>query len=151
MSTAANLSEVVRRVFMHPSGSVVALVDDLLRVCREHNLQLDWQADRCRVRSREGDWEPFMDVPLRRSVFRAMLARLGALCNEGTANAVSPYGGQGEFSSISNPPAICRVSFTNTPAEQKLQLTVEARPAAEPSTPDRRLSTAPLRDGATAG
>jgi len=101
------------------------LVDDLLAVCLEHGLQLDWQADRCRVRSFGGGWEESIDVPLRKSVFRAILARVATLCNERIPNSVSPYGGQGELSVGANRPAVFRVTFANTPTEQKLELMTE--------------------------
>jgi hypothetical protein len=98
------------------------LVEDLLAVCLEHGLQLDWQADRCRVRPPGGDWEELMGVPLRKSVFRAILARVAALCNEQAPHSVSPYGGQGELSVGASPTAVFHVAFVNTPEAQKLEL-----------------------------
>lgn len=116
---------LLRNAFEHPTRGVVGLVDDLLMACREHGLQLDWQADHCRVRSAGGDWEELLDVPLRKSVFRAILARIAALCNERRPNSVSPYGGQAELlmGAGTNPTAVLRITFANTSAEQKLELT----------------------------
>lgn len=57
-------------------------------------------------------------IPLPKSVFRALLARLAALCNERKPNSVSPYGGTGEVVIEGAPPKVIRVWFTNTPAEQ---------------------------------
>src|SRR5438132_1432009 len=131
VDTSSYVSGALRRVLVHPTGGVAGLVDELLTLCQEHDLQLDWQADRCRVRSRKGDWEELIDVPVRKSVFRAILARMAALCNERTPNSVSPYGGQGEFSASTNSPAVFRVTFSNTPAEQRLELTTDQSPAAE--------------------
>ncbi len=128
MNTSSGFSVVLRHVLAHPQNGVAGLVDNLLAVCRAHGLQLDWQADRCRVCVRGGDWEELDDVPLRKSEFRAILARLAALCNERTPNSVSPYGGQGELAVGANPPAVFRVTFTNTPAEQKLELLTEVAP-----------------------
>src|SRR5438552_15960180 len=102
-------------ILLHGAGGVVGLVNDLLAACREHGLQIDWEGDRCRVRSAGGDWEEVADVPVRKSAFRAILARVAALCNERTPNSVSPYGGQGELSTGTNPPGVFRVVFTNTP------------------------------------
>jgi hypothetical protein len=62
------------------------------------------------------------DVPLPKSVFRAILARLAALCNERTPNSVSPYRGEGECSVGTNPPVVFRVAFVNTPGEQRLEV-----------------------------
>src|SRR6266550_5064295 len=121
MSTLASFSEVLRRVLTQPTNGVVGLVDELLTVCREHGLDLDWQADGCRVRSFGGSWEELGHLPLRKSVFRAILARIAVVCNERTANTISPYGGQSEWSVDANPPAVFRLRFTNTTAEQKLE------------------------------
>lgn len=131
MSTSSHFSDLLCHILLHPTGGVAGLVDDLLTVCREHDLQLDWQGDRCRVRPSKADREELIDVPLRTSVFRAILARVAALCNERTPNSVSPYGGQGELSAGANPPTVFRVTFTNTTAEQQLRLLIETEPAAE--------------------
>jgi hypothetical protein len=131
VDTSSYVSGALRRVLVHPTGGVAGLVDELLTLCQEHDLQLHWQADGCRLRSRKGDWEELIDVPFRKSVFRAILARIAALCNERIPNSVSPYGGQGEFSAGANPRAVFRVTFSNTPAEQRLELTTDHRPAAE--------------------
>jgi hypothetical protein len=122
MNTTSHPSKAVLNVLTQPTRGVVGLVDDLLKACWEHGLHLDWQADRCRVRSPGGKWEEWVDVPLRKSVFRAILARVAALCNERAPSSVSPYGGQGELSVGADPAAVCRITFVNTPAEQKLEL-----------------------------
>lgn len=133
MNTTSQLTEVFRNPFENPSRGVVGLVDDLLRLCPKQGLRLDWQADRCRIRFLNGGAEETTDVPLCKSVFRAILARIAVLCNERKPNSVSPYGGQGELSARANPPAAFRVSFANTPAEQKLELMAEMAPPAEDS------------------
>jgi len=122
MTTPSPVATSLLRALAHPTRGVVGLVDDLLALCREHNLQVDWQADRCRVRACGSEWEELRDVTLRKSVFRAILARIAALCNEQAAISVSPYGGQAELSVGTNPPVVFRVAFANTPAEQTLEL-----------------------------
>jgi hypothetical protein len=121
-------STELRGILMHPTRGVIGLVDDLLKVCQAHRLQLDWQADRYRLRPFMGEWEEIGDVSLRKSVLRAILARVAALCNERTPNSVSPYGGSGEVSVGGSPRAICKVTFTNTLVEQKLELVTETAP-----------------------
>jgi hypothetical protein len=123
MSRASPSSDALRRVLTQPTGGIAGLVDDLLTVCREQGLQLDWQADRCRMRSFAEDWQEWRDVPLRKTVFRAVLARLAVLCNERNPGSTSPYGGQGEIIVGANPATVFRVVFTNTPGEQRLELT----------------------------
>jgi hypothetical protein len=124
------LAGVFRSALERPTDGVVGLVDDLLRLCQERGLQLDWQADCCRVRSLTSGAEEVIDLPLRTSVFRATLARLAALCNERAPNSVSPYGGKGELTIGANPATVFRVEFTNTPAEQRLELTPVRRDGA---------------------
>lgn len=137
MSITSPLPTVLRTALTHPTRGIAGVVDDLLAACRESGLQLDWQTDRCRVRSGGGDAEELVDVPLRRSVFRAILARVAALCNERSPNSVSPYGGQTELSLGANPARVVRVTFTNTPDEQRLELSqVQPRPATHSAGPD---------------
>lgn len=136
----------IRSALEQPTRGVVGLVDDLLRVCRERGLQLDWQADRCRMRSEGGDWEELTDLPLRKSVFRAILARIAALCNERKPDSVSPYGGQGEISTGPDSPAVFRVAFVNTASEQKLQLMNRSETAGKGTQPPRQLEQ-PTTDG----
>jgi hypothetical protein len=128
MSTTSPLSGALRQVFMQPTRGIVGLVDDLLAVCLAQGLQLDWQTDHCRARSGEGEWEELEDVPLRKSVFRAVLARVAVLCNERSPKSVSPYGGQGELSIGASPGTVLRVAFVNTPAAQRLELRTVTAP-----------------------
>jgi hypothetical protein len=128
MNTTSKLAEAFRDAIEHPARGVVGIVDDLLRLCPAQGLRLDWRANGCRIRCRIGDSEETIDVPLRKSVFRAILARIAVLCNERTPNSVSPYGGESELSIGTNPPEVFRVSFANTPTEQMLELTIEASP-----------------------
>ena len=122
MNTMSHVAESFRRVLTQPTRGIVGLVDDLLTLCRDQRLQLDWQADRCRVRSDGGDWTELTDLSLPKSAFRAVLARVAVLCNERTPNAVSPYGGQAELPAGANPHEVIKVTFVNTPTEQKLEL-----------------------------
>src|SRR5882724_4162135 len=143
MSTPSHWSAALRNVVLQPTDGIVGLVDNLLSLCRQHGLELDWQAGRCRVRSAGGEWRDLDDVPLRTSVFRAILARLAALCNERRPGAVSPYGGAGEIAVGGNPVTVFRVAFTNTPGEQRFEL---ARAAAAESVPHIDLDTGALLD-----
>ena len=118
-------AETIRRILLQPTNGIVGLVDELLEVSMKISHQMDWQADRCRVRFFDGDWKESIDVPMRKSVFRAILARIAALCNEQTSVAISPYGGQGDLSVGANS-ARLRVAFVNTPEIQKLELMVKS-------------------------
>jgi hypothetical protein len=70
----------------------------------------------------EGVWEELSDVSLRKSVFRAILARVATLCNEFAPDSVSPYGGTGQFVLPSHPGVVVRVDFANTPDAQELRI-----------------------------
>lgn len=122
MSTLSPFSERLQRAFNPSRRGVIGIVDELLVLCREEGLQLDWQANRCRVRRLGAAVQESTEIPLPKSVFRAILARLAALCNERTPNSVSPYGGEGEFSVLTEPQTVFRVTFTNTPGEQRLEV-----------------------------
>ncbi len=115
----------IQGVLGRPAGGVVGLVDDLLALCRECRLELDWQDGQCRVRSRGGEWQS-INVSLRTSVFRAILARVATLCNERSTKSVSPYGGLGEVSVGTDSTAPLSITFVNTPQEQKLKVTQAA-------------------------
>lgn len=122
MSTPLTPADRLRHALTAPTRGVLGLVDDLLAVSREHGLRLDWQADLCRVRLLGDGLEDTLEVPLRKSVVRAALARIAVLCNERKPNSVSPYGGQGELSVGTDPAAVLRVTFMNTADEQRLEL-----------------------------
>jgi hypothetical protein len=123
MSTPSPLFELLRQSLLAPSRGVIGLVDNLLTVCREQDLQLDWHNDRCHVRSPGEHPEELLNVPFRKWIFRAILARIAVVCNEQVSDAVSPYGGQAEIRLGAKPTGVFRVAFTNTPGEQHLTIT----------------------------
>jgi hypothetical protein len=98
------------------------LVDDLLLLCRDQGIELDWQSDICRWRHSGGKWEEPIAASIRKSEFRAILARIATLCNERIPDSVSPYGGEGELSVGASPAAVFTVRLINTAAEQRLEL-----------------------------
>jgi hypothetical protein len=120
MSSQSTFPERLLKVFQPTSLGVVGLVDDLLSLCRERELQLDWQSQRCLVRTLGSGPQESMELPLQKSVFRAILARMAVLCNEQIPNSVSPYGGEGQVIVASDSRMVFRVVFTNTPSSQSL-------------------------------
>jgi hypothetical protein len=130
--------ERLSRALTTPARGILGLVEDLLAMSREHGLQLDWQAGHCRVRFLEGGPAAWIEVPLRKSVVRAALARVAVLCNQRNPNSVSPYGGQGELLAGADPTTAIRVTFVNTPDEQSLELT----PLRNAASPASRASSA---------
>lgn len=156
--------EQLTRAFRPNERGIVGVVDELLALCvavageveslptsrREKLLELGWNDGTCSVRlvgvaSPEAGpitgEEPtsttpaLFQAPLSMSMFRAMLARFAALCNEHTADSVSPYGGEGEILPHSNSKARLRVAFKNTQREQWLEVRrVGEHPASAPAT-----------------
>jgi hypothetical protein len=120
MSTILSPSDILRGILREPISGIVGLVDDLLAACRDHGLRLEWQMGHLRVRSSVEDWQELGELPVRKTVFRSILARLATLCNERRPNSCSPYGGQGGIAVGST---LFHVVFTNTPGEQRLALT----------------------------
>lgn len=120
MNTTSTLSDALRRALEPPTSGFVGIVDNLLSLCRGGNLELAWCDGTCRGKIRRGATEESIEIPFRKPVFRAILARIAALCNEWHPDSVSPYAGQSELAVASDLPAVFQVTFVNTPDEQKL-------------------------------
>lgn len=121
----------VQTAFQPTPRGVVGLVDDLLGLCRLYQLRVSFRAGQCSVRRLGADAHESLDIPVPKSVFRAALARVAAICNEQRPDSVTPYRGDGDIavlppvpqdSSKRLPPSACYVSFTNTPSEQQLEM-----------------------------
>jgi hypothetical protein len=138
MSIPSSSLADLRKAIESPRGGFVSIVDDILLVCRRDALHLDWRDERCRVVSDNGEQDAEIEMPLRRSGFRAVLARIAKLCNDQAApGTFSPYGGSSELTFASAPEMVLRVSWANTLGEQ--WLTVVPVVVASPS------STTPIR------
>ena len=121
-------AERVQKAFRPTPRGALGLVDDLLGLCRVHQLRLRFADGHCSIRRLGADDPDSLTVPLPKSVFRAALARVAALCNEQHPGSVTPYRGEGELvvppslAPNGTPPSSCYVSFTNTPSEQQLEM-----------------------------
>jgi hypothetical protein len=128
MTHSTPFAERVQSAFKPTPRGVVGLVDDLLSLCRVHQLRMSFRDGRCSMHRLGADAQEALEVPLPKSVFRAVLARIAALCNEHCPHSVTPYRGEGEIivpppiSPNSVRPSTCYVSFTNTPSEQLLEV-----------------------------
>ena len=137
MSESSPFAEGLRMAFRPTSRGVVGLVDDLLGLCEVHQLGLRFEEGSCLVRRLGADIGDSLTVPIPKSVVRAALARIAALCDEQHPGSVTPYRGAGELavppprSPSSTPPSTCHVSFVNTPAEQHLEMRFSRSSAGE--------------------
>jgi hypothetical protein len=121
MNHPSSFPDRLRKAFTPGQRGVVGVVEDLLALCREQDFQLTWQLNQCHIRSL-GEPIELLEIPLQKSVFRAILARVPVLCNERVPNSVSLYGGEGELSLATNPPTVFHVVFANTPEEQRVEV-----------------------------
>lgn len=110
------------QVFLvRPNRSIIQIVDQLLSISLDHLLQIDWRDNILRVRQREGDWKQ-LELPIRKSIFRAILARLATLANESTPTSVSLYGGRSNVSVQGHPDLLIHFSCSNLTGDQWLEL-----------------------------
>src|ERR1700730_10279557 len=72
----------VQMAFQPTPRGVVGLVDDLLGLCRLYQLRINFGDGHCSVRRLRADAQESLNVPVPKSVFRAALARIAAICNE---------------------------------------------------------------------
>ncbi len=112
----------LERVLADPTRGVIGLVDELLNASRQQDIRVEWQAGSCQLFSSNGVLHARSEVPLRKSVARAALARIAALCNEQCPDSVSPYGGQGAIAIEGDSSKLIRASFVNTPETLTLDL-----------------------------
>ncbi len=122
MKRLSPFPERLRNTFEPAERGVIGVVDNQLDLCAEQGLRLDWQDDRCRVFPLGAGSHETTELPLPKSVFRAIVARTATLCNERAAHSVSLYGGEGELSVGTASPTRFRVALTNTPSTQTLEI-----------------------------
>ena len=122
MKDPSPMLEHLESILADPDRGVLGLVDELLKASRQHDIQLGWQAGFVSVVFLEGGHSRRIEVALGRSVVRATLARIAALCNERSPGSVSPYGGQGIVAIDADPSTAIRATFVNTPETQSLEL-----------------------------
>ncbi len=124
-------AERVQTAFQPTYRGVVGLVDDLLGLCRLYQLRINFQDGHCAIHRLGADPQESLEIPVPKSVFRAALARIAAICNEQHPESVTPYCGEGNIAVLPPvsqgsekvvPPSTCFVSFTNTPSDQHLEM-----------------------------
>jgi hypothetical protein len=135
----------LRRAFAPTQGGIVGLTDQLLEACVDSDVEFKRVGNRCVCHWTVGGETKEALVPLPPAAFRTILARVAALCNEYSPNAVTPYRGEGLLTLKGSPPAIVHVAFVNSPDEQRLEVKRNAECGHRPSLhgePDAALRTA---------
>ena len=125
-ATASHLTDALTK----PARGVVGVVDDLLATCPPEGLRLWWQQDACHAVKLGSTPTELTRVSLRKSAFRAVLARVAVLCNA-SGETVSPYGGRGIVTTEDSGRRF-HVEFVNTADDQHCDL-APAAPLAIPS------------------
>ena len=110
------------QILANPDRGVLGLVEEILDAARHQDIQLDWEGGRLRLMVIEGEEERRIEALLAKSVVRAILARVAALCNESRPGSVSPYGGEGVVAIDADPPSMIRAKFVNVAGNQHLEL-----------------------------
>jgi hypothetical protein len=103
--------------FRPTQHGVVGLTEQLLGACVGGDVEFERVGDRCVYRWTEaGDTQEAL-VPFAPAAFRAIPARVAALCNDRSPGSVFPYGGEAELVVRE---AELLVKFINTADVQKL-------------------------------
>ena len=123
MNAVSKYAEALRAALDHPTSGIIGIVDTLLKVRPDQEVHLHWQPDCCEVQCRAAGYEAGFETPLRQSVFRAIVARVSAICSQDSPGSMSPYGGESKLCVSTDQAAWVRVKFENTPDSQWLSLT----------------------------
>lgn len=122
MTALFSLPDRLRLALISPTRGILGVVDELLAAALVGDVHFVWQDGIARLDLSEDSRPLGLEVPMPKSVARAILARIAVLCNERHPDSVSPWGGRGESMTEAEPARIVRVAFVNTPQEQWLDL-----------------------------
>jgi hypothetical protein len=103
---------------------IIGLVNDVLLLCAEHGVEFECDGERCTLHSRQDASEESCPLTFNRSILRAGLAYISALCKK--QSPTSPYGGQGTIVIANEPQKSLEIVFVNTSSEQSLRITPKA-------------------------
>ena len=133
MIPSQTTDERLRRAFAPTQDGIVGLTDQLLEASVGSDVKFKRVGNQCICHwTVDGETKEAL-APLPPAAFRTILARIAALCNEYSPNAVSPYGGEGLVPVKGPPPAVVRVAFVNTPDEQRLDVSRNTEGGHKPS------------------
>lgn len=119
----SSVADRIRLALSAPTNGIVGMAHDLLSICHDNAVIIRWESTGVQVETAEGGETRTLTVPLRKSVFRSVLARLVMLCNETRLGSITPYGGISEIIVPGTPDSHYCISITNTPDEQVIELT----------------------------
>jgi len=120
MIKAASLNESLLELLSEPGPTgVLALADDLLLFCIDHQVSLMLSMKDCTIVDALHQRKETIPVTLSKSVLRTLLARFATLCTP--AETMTPYGGTGRIE-LPDQSATVQVSIKNTADHQWLEL-----------------------------
>lgn len=115
---------VLWKDFKPREGGVLDLIGDMSAHLVENRLRIVWVPGVVTEYPLAGGEPRSFEFAFRNSIFRLVMARMGVLCGEkAKEDPIYPYRGRGEFTDPRWPHVRFRVEFTNTPADQRLDLT----------------------------
>jgi hypothetical protein len=146
MSEQATFADRFKTAFRPAGGGVVALTEQVLHLFGEPGAVIECREGRCWCQPRGSAEKEAVEVPLSKPLFRAILARVAAMCNEQSPGAVSPYGGAGDLTTGGTPSGRFHVEFLNTAGEQRLEVRLLSAAANTPnSSPEASATNGPIR------
>ena len=113
---------VLWRDFKPRDGGVLDLIDDILAHLVHKRLRIIWVRSAVTEYPLDGGESRSFEFAYRNSVTRLVIARMAVLF-EGERDPIYPYRGKGSFIDPRWPHIRFHVDFSNTPAEQRLELT----------------------------
>jgi hypothetical protein len=104
------------------SRGIIDSVDKLLRFAQDHPIAMDEHETTIRIRLLDIELREPFQFSFKRRVFRVILARIAAICNDLRPGSVSPYGGSGDLAVPGNPSRLLHADFSNTLGNTWLKL-----------------------------
>lgn len=117
----------INSLFHSQEFGIVTLVDELIELSLDHGLRIRLLNGHCLAEQLMTTDKDLVEIPLPKSAFRAVLARIATICNDQHPQSVTPYRGQVkiDWRSQSGSTTVCQLEFVNTATEQQLEIRPE--------------------------
>jgi hypothetical protein len=116
----SDVFDAIIDLFQKPQLGCVAIVDGILKIACKFPLKFEWAEDRCQLQILNSDQQTKM--PIRKSTFRAIIARVATIASEKSFLAFNPSVGDENFSIGADVDIGLAARFENSPDRQMLEL-----------------------------